>query len=141
MLTECFINDTLAADEETRQQFWNDTYSLELIDGVVFQQPSGARAQSRIYLGSLGGQVTQLPLDIRVTPDSFGTLRDLYSLTTIYALLMDAKRMQKPPAVRLHYLHTALALSRDLGSSTTQIKLLQQALEEEARALKAKSVQ
>ena len=140
-LTECFIDDGLAADEQIRQQFWNDTHSLELIDGVVFPQPSGARAQSRIYLGSLGGDVKQLSLDIRVTPDSFGTIKDLYSLATIYALLMDAKRLHKPVALRLHYLHTAVTLAKDLGSRPNDIQQIQKALEQEAQSLKATSVQ
>jgi hypothetical protein len=140
-LTECLMDDALPAGEQIREQLWNDTYSLELIDGVVFELPTGVRARSRIYLGSLGGHIKDIPLDILVTPDHFGTLRDLYSLTTIYALLMDAKRLQKPSAVRLHYLHTALALSKDLRPSNDTIKELHQALEEEAKALKSKSIQ
>ncbi|MGC3976202.1 MAG: alpha/beta hydrolase [Nitrospira sp.] len=138
-LTECIMDGSLTVDEHTRQRFWDDTYSLELIDGVVFQQPSGdARARSTIYLGALGGNFKQVALDIRVSPDTFGTIKDLYSLATIYALLMDAKRLQKPVAVRLHYLHTALTLSKDIRSPTDDIKQLQKVLKEEAQILKAK---
>jgi pimeloyl-ACP methyl ester carboxylesterase len=135
-LTDCLIEGDLATDEQVRQRFWDNSHSLQLIDGVVFSQASGARARSRVYLGSLGGDITQLPLDIRVSPDAFNTIKDLYSLATIYALAMDAKRLQKPVALRLQYLDAAITLSKDLSANMAEAKQLQEALKREAMSLK-----
>jgi hypothetical protein len=75
---------------------------------------------------------------MKVSRNSFGSMRDLFSLVTIYALIMDAKRLNMPVAVRLDYAQKALAILKDITPKTEQIDRLKNMLRHEAEELKVK---
>ena len=137
-LADCLIEQGLSADDELSQQYLQDTHSLELISGALFIEQQTVFARSQVFLGDVGGTMRRIPIEMKVSRNSFGSMRDLFSLVTIYALIMDAKRLNMPVAVRLDYAQKALAILKDITPKTEQIERLKNILRHEAEELKVK---
>ena len=114
------------------------THSLELISGALFIEKQTVFARSQVFLGEGGGTMRRIPIEMKVSRNAFGSMRDLFSLVTIYALMMDAKRLNKPVALRMDYAQKALAIIKDVTPKTEQIDRLKNILLREAEELKQK---
>jgi len=135
-LTSCFIDEPLEADQQAAQSYLDGTHSLELISGALFHEHSSVHARSRVYFGPLGGEIKQVPIEIAVSRAAFTSLKDMFSVVTLYALAMDAKRLNKPKGLRLHYLQEALTIINDIRQQSEQIRRLHTILQREASNLK-----
>lgn len=135
-LTSCFIDQPLSTDEHATQSYLDGTHSLELISGAIFREHSSVHAQSRVYFGPLGGEIKQVPIEMAVSRDAFTSLKDMFSVVTLYALTMDAKRLNKPKALQLRYLQEALTIIKDIKQQSKQISRLHAILQREASNLK-----
>ena len=135
-LTSCFIDQQLGTDEHAIQSYLDGTHSLELISGALFREHSSVHAQSRVYFGPFGGEIKQVPIEMAVSRASFTSLKDIFSVVTLYALAMDAKRLNKSKSLQLHYLQEALTILKDIKQQSKQIRRLNTILQREASNLK-----
>lgn len=107
---------------EAKLDYWEKTGALAILEGMIFSSGDGEIIiLSTADLGELGKNLPKrtIDLELKVTPREFRSMRDAHSLTTLYALAMDAKRLNKPDPVLIAILSKAYAISQDLAPDTS----------------------
>jgi hypothetical protein len=97
-------------------QFWNTSYALQLLRAQV-TSVNPTIIHSLVFLGDLApaGGRPSVELDLEVSPDSFSTNQDGYSLLMLYALARDAQVQHMPTHVVAAYLAEAHGIAAQLG--------------------------
>lgn len=125
----CFINQHPPSGYNSILQYWNKNgkFIIEILTGTIFLKEGEVVVGSRAYFNDAPAHNETLSdlrtvnFDLRVSPDEFGTTRDIHSLITLYALAIDAKRMKLPNNIVAEYLSRAFALSKDLGRNDLRV--------------------
>ncbi len=85
---------------EERLDYWRRSQALEVLGGIVMTSAEGGDiVASSVDLGELGGELPKrtVDLELELTMEEFRSTRDAHSLVTLYALCMDARRLDKDP--------------------------------------------
>ncbi|MCP4368622.1 MAG: hypothetical protein GY797_11010 [Deltaproteobacteria bacterium] len=124
---------------EDYSEFWDVSKSLELLHGAEFPDGDTSIILSTIYLGSLKGSLpnTSIQLQIKITPNEYYHFKDSHSLATVYALAMDAIRLNKPPNVISFFLNKALFIAQNMPEEEPGIFPLKKAVLAELEKLES----
>ncbi len=106
--------DTLTTLNKTHK-YWNDAEALELMRGMMIKEDPYI-ANSEIYIGSLSGCYNKRSVNVSlpVQPESVPSTNDSHSLVTIYALAMDALRLNRDMSIVKALLAQATSILKDL---------------------------
>lgn len=122
------------------EAFWRDNNSLQVLNSSTKRVNNRLAVSSDIYLFALRGKLPQnsIVLEQMLSTDDFKLTRDTYTMITLYALAMDAKRMNRPSNVIASYLRDAEEIAQDIPKKAMKgdLSLLIKAIRAEAHALK-----
>jgi hypothetical protein len=112
-------------DLEQKLLLWRQRHSLGLLSGTLSDASPTDRARfrvnSQIFIGDLDGAKLgrSIPLAMEIGPDEFRNTRDVHALTVLYALALDARRLEYPDEVVTAYLSKAYSIAGTLQGSAT----------------------
>lgn len=98
---------------EERLDYWKQSHALEVLGGIVMTSPQGRE---------LGRDLPKrtVDLELELTMEEFRSTRDAHSLVTLYALCMDAKRLDRTPNAILTILAKAHFIAQELDMAHLQ---------------------
>jgi len=104
---------------EQKRAHWINYSALELMQGIITQTNGDYWIKSQIFLGDLGAMGNylgkqQVTVDLLLSADELSTIADSHSLVTLFALAMDAKRLNLPAPYILSLLAEAEDTFADL---------------------------
>jgi hypothetical protein len=97
-----------------------DDSALEVMYGIIVQRPDGFYwALDHVFVGELGTMFDylgseELSFELRLSEDEYGSIADGHSLVTLYALAIDAKRLNMPRAHVVKLLSEAVDVFADI---------------------------
>ena len=108
---------------EERLDYWKQSHALEVLGGIVMTSAQGREVvASSVDLGELGRDLPKrtVDLELELTMEEFRSTRDAHSLVTLYALCMDAKRLDRTPNAILTILAKAHFIAQELDMAHLQ---------------------
>jgi hypothetical protein len=104
--------------EEVMQ--WNeDSGSLQALTGSCFQQGDSELMQSRVYSGSLHGNLIEpIQAELVLQPDKFGETRDIHTASMLYTLAEEANNRKMDKDVVAGFLQQARENALSLNNKT-----------------------
>lgn len=123
-----------------RELVWENTNSLQLLSGSVFDQGGSVTVMTEIYLGILPHylQDSLVEIELNVSPEEYRKTSDIYSALTLYSILVDAIDIQ-PAHVTSEYISEMKNYINDLDQEAPLTLELISALEKVEGALMDKS--
>ena len=95
---------------------FNESLALEYLTGTVFSDEG--LVKTTVFLDRSTTTLDPLTMSFSLKSTEYGSIRDLYSLATLYAIALDAKRLGLPTDVMQSVLSRAFSISRDLAKKT-----------------------
>lgn len=109
---------------------WYSSGALQVMWGRIRSSDSKSSVRSEIFLGDLKGALDapSLTLDLPIVDEEFDTTRDSHTVTTLYALAMDAEKRGRPKDEVLMFLSEAYGRLPDLPQDIPGMKGLKEAI-------------
>lgn len=117
----CVIQSHINSAKHVADIFTSDRSSIELSTGTIFYDSTTPIARSNIYISHPEGPKL-LDVENFISAAEFGNLRDEFTIITLVALAVDAKRNNLPISVIVKYLGEAQLLVSK--SSSERLKAL-----------------
>lgn len=132
------IEKDLPSSPREISKFWEESHSLQLLSGTIHSKDNVVTVNSSVYLGDLKGSLSKrlIEIEMSISPNHFRSNHDSHSLMTLYALAMDAKRLNLPSEMVALYLGKAHAIVQDLNAELPEVKSLKDAVEKALEELK-----
>jgi hypothetical protein len=128
----------LPSDYDDVEDFWNvNKEALELLSGTILIRNGKVYVFSRAFLFMLKGSLQKKSISIKLELEDkeFGSVRDTHSLVILYAIAMDAKRLNYPNDVVVSYLSKAKQIAEDLDMDYYKLKSLKKAIQDALQSL------
>ncbi len=111
-----FTDQFCPSSLDGRRQYMAKTTSLELLSGTVFLIKDTPVIQSTVHFSKIDDPLSESSINIvlKVVPEEFRPARDSHSMVTLFALAMDAKRMNKSTDIIVSYLSKAYSIAADM---------------------------
>jgi hypothetical protein len=120
--------------------FWRGTESLVLLNSSLREDKQNIVVTSDVYLYDLRGQLPRASIELqqKITPGDLQFTKDSYSVILLYALAMDAQRMNRSKSIVVALLNKAAEFSTDIRKQGKKgdIALLIDAVERENKSFK-----
>lgn len=134
------MNVEKAGSPNSFEEFWREKNALEVLNSSTKLKNDKLIVVSDVYLCDLKGKLLKnsVILEQMLSTDDFRLTRDTYTMIILYALAMDAKRMNRAPNVIAGYLKDAEEIAGDIPIRARKgdIALLIEAIKNESQALK-----
>ena len=115
----CLTGATLTSRKAAYNFLNTEPHSLEIATGTLFMQDAAPIARSRLYVMK-NSKMLSFDAANNISANEFNAIRDEFSIITLYALALDAKRSKASASVIGAYLSDAYMLSKDLNNSELQ---------------------
>jgi len=117
---------------------WNSSGALQVMWGRIRSSDSKFSVRSEIFLGDLKGLLAMpsITLDLPIVDEEFDSTSDSHSVTTLYALAMDAQKRGRPKDEVLMFLSEAYGRMPDLPQNVQGIRDLQEAIRQSIEQVK-----
>ena len=116
----CMPETQLKSREQAKKILEADSQSIEIASGTLFFHNPIPIAKSRIYIYD-SIKIRSFDITNTISAEEFSSIRDEFSIITLFALAQDAKRNYSPINVIIRYLSDAYMISKDLANKDFQL--------------------
>jgi hypothetical protein len=112
--------EQFALNNAAAHDYWQKTGSIQLLAGLCKGPPQNEVMKSQIFFGDLKGKLPSesFEADLALSPDEFGSTRDIHTATILYALAQEAMGRQLPTDLVIDYLAEAHAIAIQIDSDS-----------------------
>jgi hypothetical protein len=110
--------EVLNLSSQEIRSYWDTTSSLQVLSGLCFRSNGVNIFHSQVFSGELSGDlhdpfIAELPL----TPQEFGTTRDIHTVSVLYALAQEALSRGVPHDIVISYLSHAREIAQQVSGA------------------------
>lgn len=107
--------------QEEADQYWKETRSLQLLQGMCSTQGKDLYVLSQVFLGDLHGSlVTPVRIEFKFDPGEFSDTKDMHSLLILYSLAQEAQARGLGKDLIIGYLSEALGIAAQIRNPDPQ---------------------
>ena len=127
---------------EEENRYWEDTRSLQILEGMCTIQGKDVYVLSQVFLGSLHGSLkSPIRVEFKIDPEEFGDTKDIHSVLILYSLAQEARARGQSKDVIISYLSEALGILAQIKhSNPTTLQPVKNAIEDMLRELGASNL-